>query len=81
MPEARFVIILPWEGGLGLYRFAEDGGFAGDTWHATRRELDKQVKFAYGSDVGPWQQIPDNISTGDRMIHLVEYVRSRLPKA
>jgi len=81
MPEERFVILLAEEGGYGLYRFAQDGEFAGDTLHATRTELQKHLKAAYGSDVGTWQRIPESISTGDHMIHLVDYVLSRLPKA
>lgn len=80
MPPARFVILLSDENGFGLYHFAEDGEFAGDTLHPTRKQADSQMKFEFGSDAGPWRPIPPDIKTGDGLVHLVAYVRSQLPK-
>jgi len=80
MPAARFVILLSSKDGFELHHFAEGGEFAGDTLHPTRKEVDRQMRFEFGPDAGPWQPIPPDINPGDGLIHLVAYVRSQLPK-
>ena len=58
MPWPRVVVIEEKLDGIFLYRFAQDGMFAGDTWHQSFDEAKHQALFEYGDTLGPWEQVP-----------------------
>jgi len=65
MPLARILLFVPEEEGYGLYRYAADGEFAGDTWHETEREALEYASWAYGSALSQWKPIPNPVGQLD----------------
>jgi len=59
LPAARFLTIELTDEGFFLFRFAEDGASAGDTWHRSVEEAKDQANYEYGSALGGWLEIPD----------------------
>jgi hypothetical protein len=45
--------------GMFLYRYAEDGQFCGDTWHANIEDAKHQAECEYGEQRGGWKQIQE----------------------
>jgi hypothetical protein len=73
LPAASVLVIMEdVDGNIFLYRFAKDGAFAGDTWHADIHEAMEQAAFEYGGAVGDWRAVPDGYAT------IEEFVRSLL---
>jgi hypothetical protein len=62
LPAARFLTIELTAEGFFLFRFAEDGAFAGDTWHRSLDEAKDQANYEYGNALGGWLDIPDDAS-------------------
>jgi len=60
LPAARFLTIELTAEGFFLFRFAEDGVFAGDTWHPSIDEAKDQANYEYGIALGRWLDIPDD---------------------
>lgn len=81
MPDARFVILLEERDGYGLYRFASDGEFVGDSLHRTLPQAKRHLRQGYGEALGSWKAIPANVSRENRMQELVRYVLSQMNKA
>lgn len=47
--------------GIFLMRYADDGCFAGDTWHQSLEEAQLQAVDEYGDRVGEWRTIPSDV--------------------
>jgi hypothetical protein len=62
MPSAHFLTIEPTDEGFFLFRYAEDGADAGDTWHRSVEEANGQANYEYGNALGGWLDIPDDAS-------------------
>jgi hypothetical protein len=62
LPAARFLTIELTAEGFFLFRFAEDGAFAGDTVHRSVEEAKDQANYEYGNALGEWLDIPDDAS-------------------
>jgi len=62
LPAAHFLTIEPTAEGFFLFRFAEDGAFAGDTLHRSLEEAKDQANYEYGNALGGWLDIPDDAS-------------------
>ena len=72
-PTARIPPQMPWPrvvviefdrdspGGFFLNRWAEDGTFAGDTWHRTLDEAKEQAVFELAKYLREWRDIPPNV--------------------
>ncbi len=55
LPSAdRLVIVQSSEEGFLLYRFTQDGDFAGDTWHLSLDDVYHQAQFEYGIQPTDW---------------------------
>jgi hypothetical protein len=80
MPDARFVILLEERDGYGLYRFADDGEFAGDTLHRTLPQAKRYLQQGYGEALGSWKAIPANVSRENRMRDLIRYALWEIKK-
>jgi hypothetical protein len=80
MPNARFMILVEEQDGYGLYRFAHDGEFAGDSVHRTLPPAKRYVRQGYGEVLGSWKPIPTNVSRENGMRDLVRYVLSQMNK-
>lgn len=62
MPWPRILILVQRQyGDFLLYRFTDDGTFAGDTWHSTREDADLQVEHEYPGLVDEWKPIPPEV--------------------
>jgi hypothetical protein len=57
--------------GFYLFRFAEDGVFAGDTLHPSVKEAKDEANYEYGQALGVWLEIPNDASDA------VEWLRAR----
>ena len=72
LPRPQLLIIEEQDDGIFLYRFTMDGGFGGDTWHATMEDAKHQASYEYGEAVGEWRVIPPEAKDS------LEYARSRM---
>ncbi len=74
LPHASvLVLVRDTNGSIPLYRCTSDGGFAGDTWHPDVAQAKEQPAFEYGTAVGDWRTVPDDITD------LEVFVRSLSP--
>jgi hypothetical protein len=60
-PPAAVLLIEPKSSGIFLIRFAEDGQFAGDTWHKTIEDAQHQATFEYENLVSDWIAVPPDV--------------------
>ena len=44
-----------------LYRYANDGGFAGDTWHETLDDAKHQATYEFPNLISEWREVPDEV--------------------
>src|ERR1700719_328541 len=72
LPAARFLTIELTAAGFFLFRFAEDGVCAGDTWHASIDEAKDQANYEYGNALGRWLDIPDDTPDAVRWLRTQE---------
>jgi hypothetical protein len=49
--------------GVYLLRYAEDGRFAGDTWHENEDDANEQAEYEYGPYLGSWLPTPEGLET------------------
>lgn len=75
MPLPRVLVLRRVAHGYLMERFAEDGTFAGDTWHQDRSAGLKEAEEEYGPYIGHWEQIPGDVD--DHASYALE--RSRQP--
>jgi hypothetical protein len=61
MSPTRFVLLQELDEGIFLFRFAEDGADAGDTWHASREDAMHQAGFEFGISERSWQSVPSDV--------------------
>jgi hypothetical protein len=61
MPAARVLLIKEDHGQLFLFRYDEQGTFAGDTWHRNLEDAKHQVEFEYGPLAGEWVELPEGM--------------------
>lgn len=61
MPLPRVLVLRTVTHGFLLERFAEDGTFAGDTWHESESAALRDAEVEYGPYVGAWQTIPEHV--------------------
>ena len=54
MPPADWVEIVEEGNGYFLFRYTEDGQFAGDSWFASVDEAKRQALFEYGIGAHDW---------------------------
>lgn len=73
MPPARVLILLELEDGFGIWRFANDGTFAGDTWHETLDDAKYQAEFEFGDAKTEWTEIP--IDSADPFEYALTHTR------
>ena len=48
--------------GIFLFRFAEDGSSAGDTWHANVDDAKHQAAYEYGNALSEWVEVPEGVT-------------------
>lgn len=75
MKSAAFVVIEQKPDGIFLYRYGNDGSYAGDTWHTTVEEAKEQVSFEYSSIHVTWDEVPSEVDD------VVAYAFSRIMDA
>ncbi len=61
MPWPRVVVIVEREDGFFLERFLADGTVVGDTSHVDAAEAREQAQWEYGSLLGAWIDIPEQL--------------------
>jgi hypothetical protein len=62
-PWPKVLLIRPGQdAGFMLYRYAQNGQFAGDTWHLTLDEAREQADFEFGEGLSPWRTVPEEIA-------------------
>ena len=61
LPFARLLLIEQRANDIFLFRFTEEGDYAGDTWHQSVEEAKKQAEFEYNVSVDDWQKIPSDV--------------------
>jgi hypothetical protein len=61
MRAAAVLVIEPLAGGVLMLRYAADGTFGGDTWHANVEEAKSQARFEYPEVALEWHEIPKDI--------------------
>ena len=71
MRPARVLLVQEDGAARFLLRYAEDGEFAGDTWHPNDADLESQVVFEYGRV----QWLPVPIDVADALDFALESVR------
>lgn len=61
-PWPHVLLIRPGkEAGFLLYRYTQEGHFAGDTWHMTLDDAKDQANFEFGEGLGPWRHVPAEV--------------------
>jgi hypothetical protein len=62
LPWPTVLLIRPGkESGFLLYRYTQDGRFAGDTWHLTLEDAKHQADFEFGESLGAWREVPAGV--------------------
>jgi hypothetical protein len=61
LPRAVIVILEKRQDGFFLLRYAEDGAFAGDTWHMNEEDALHQARCEFGDSAERWIIIPDEV--------------------
>ena len=61
LPAAQVLLIEEKPDGVFLSRFAEAGGFAGDTWHRSLDEAKAQGEFEYEVLLTEWREVPSDV--------------------
>lgn len=61
LPVPRFLFIEASVDSVFLYRYAADGSFSGDTWHANVDDAKHQAEYEYGEAVGNWREVPRHV--------------------
>ena len=59
-----------------LFRYTAHGEFGGDTLHRTMSEAREQAEEEYGDALGPWVEVPDEVT--DAHAFAVQYAAERL---
>lgn len=78
MPAARVLILEQRQSGdFLLLRFAGDGTFAGDTWHATLEDGKSQSESEYPGLVQEWWDIPPSVADPDVTSFVLARLRER----
>jgi hypothetical protein len=62
MPAARVLVIRDDSGSKMLFRYDEQGTFAGDTWHRNLDDAKHQVEFEYGPLASEWVELPEGMT-------------------
>lgn len=62
LPWPAVVVIDTRPDGVFLVRYAEDGQFAGDTWHPTVDEARSQASYEFGTTLGDWTSVPADVA-------------------
>lgn len=57
MPPAA-VVVLNMDDPFLVNRYADDGSFAGDTWHRAEEEATEQLEFEYEAGFEGWLDVP-----------------------
>src|SRR5437879_2536127 len=65
-PHARVVYIEQTEEGFFLFRLADDGSDAGDTWHQSLEDAKHQAEFEFEDALGPWFGLTPGEDPADR---------------
>ena len=68
LPMARVLLLQEENDGISLYRYAQNGGLAGDTWHETIRDAMEQAEDEYGDALGEWKPVPDDVDDADEFV-------------
>ena len=75
MPPTKYVLLQELDEGIFLFRFAEDGADAGDTWHETTEDAMHQAEFEFGISGSSWRAVPSDV---DPRAHMVALVRGEV---
>lgn len=70
LPDAYFVVVVESAGQLFLVRAADDGSFAGDTWHESLEEAKEKAAREYPA-LSRWIPVPDDVAD------LLEFAREQ----
>jgi len=73
-PPTRYVLLQELDEGFFLFRFAEDGADAGDTWHESTADAMHQAEFEFGIGAGSWRPVPTDV---DPWAHIDALVRGK----
>jgi hypothetical protein len=77
LPLADVVLLVAdTEPGAMLFRYTAHGEAAGDTWHPSLAIARAQAEEEYGSALGEWVDVPDEIT--DAHVFAVQYAYERL---
>lgn len=72
MPPTRYVLLQELDEGIFLFRFAEDGADAGDTWHESTEDAMHQAEFEFGISGESRRPVPTDV---DPKAHVGALVR------
>lgn len=59
MALARVLVLQSGPDGITLDRYDDSGAEAGDTWHQSIDDARDQALDEYGTNLGPWVEVPD----------------------
>ena len=77
LPEADVVLLIAGDdSGAMLFRYTAHGEYGGDTWHATLADARDLAAHEYGSSLGEWVNVPDDVT--DAHAYAVRYAFERL---
>ena len=62
LPRARVTVLEEAPEGIFLYRWAADGAFGGDTWHANLDDAKHQASYEFGGSLGEWKEVPGEVA-------------------
>ena len=71
-PNVLLIEVEP-DGSAQVHRYAATGEFGGDAWHKNESDAREQLVFEYGTALGEWEPIPEEVS--DSHEYVVEWVR------
>ena len=62
LPYAYILLIAEKADGIYLFRFTKEGDYAGDTWHQSIFDAQRQARYEYQVQAIDWHPIPQNVT-------------------
>ena len=62
LPSSAILVIKQMEDSFFLYRYSDDGRFAGDTWHKTFEDAVYQANVEFSGALASWTKVPEGVS-------------------
>ena len=67
------------DAGVMLFRWTSSGDFGGDTWHESLEDAKHQAEYEYGSSLGNWVEVPEDVKDANE--YAIQFAQSSVRDA